>query len=220
MPKIVKLAYHVPTGKIAHIDRASRGLACECICLACKEELQAVKGEQREHHFRHNNNENCGGDLETVLHQLAKQILVDNTQISIPKYGNIGYKNAISEETFESIKPDVTASLLNDEPVCFEVFHTHAMGFAKEQFFKLKKLKCVEINMKNCPIDKYDSIKDFVLNETKDKRVIFWESQPEKGVEQEDNTWLYLVGGLIGSAVTVAVIFPKLGRKIWNSIFS
>lgn len=40
-------------------------------CLGCGHEMVAVLGEERVHHFRHKNNENCSN--ETYLHNLAKK---------------------------------------------------------------------------------------------------------------------------------------------------
>lgn len=40
-------------------------------CLGCGNEMVAVLGDVREHHFRHKNNENCSN--QTYLHKLAKK---------------------------------------------------------------------------------------------------------------------------------------------------
>ena len=39
--------------KLIHIDDAIRGLACECTCFCCHEQVIAKKGPTNEHHFAH-----------------------------------------------------------------------------------------------------------------------------------------------------------------------
>ena len=56
-----------------HVDNVAKGLACNCYCPACKEQLVAKnRGTQRIHHFAHVSGADCEGAYETMLHKLAK----------------------------------------------------------------------------------------------------------------------------------------------------
>ena len=90
-----------------------------------------MQGEVRTKHFRHHININCKGAQETALHDLAKQILVDNLQIAIPAYGVISYSNPIPEIALEKRRPDVTATF-DGKPIYFEIFVSHAIEEDKE----------------------------------------------------------------------------------------
>jgi hypothetical protein len=87
----IKLQYGVRDGKILHISELSdndRGLACSCICPACKVDLQARLGYgKRRPHFSHNNEAcNISDAQQTALHLLAKEILTENNHIMLPAY--------------------------------------------------------------------------------------------------------------------------------------
>lgn len=173
MSNPIKIAYHPETEKFIHIDNAKNGLACDCICLKCKERLEAKQGEIRTKHFSHHTNINCEGSQETALHEQAKQILVDNLEINIPGYGTITYSNPIAEKMLEQFRPDVTASY-NGKPIYFEVYITHAVDSGKEKFLKLGKHRSLEINLSNYTATTFDEIKKTVLEEVNNKEVFYW----------------------------------------------
>ena len=87
----IKLQYGMRDGKILHISELSdndRGLACCCICPACKVDLQARLGHgKRRPHFSHNNEAcNISDAQQTAVHLLAKEILTENNHIMLPAY--------------------------------------------------------------------------------------------------------------------------------------
>ena len=61
-------------GKLISINEAKRGLACNCICPACKSVLIARKGDVRIPHFAHYKNNSCATGYQTSLHLLAKEL--------------------------------------------------------------------------------------------------------------------------------------------------
>nr|WP_068889543.1 hypothetical protein [Pedobacter panaciterrae] len=164
-----------------HIDLADNGQSCNCTCYDCGEPLLAVQGKSkknREWHFRHLVESNCTGAQESSLHKLAKHILQNSTSMIIPKYGRINYTNCLTECRYLERIPDVQATLEIGEMICFEIFNKHAVDTAKAIFYKSNQCKSLEIDLKNCPTEKYEEIKSFLLNEVNGKWVIFWE-QPE-----------------------------------------
>lgn len=48
-------------------------------CLSCGGTLRPVKGEERQHHFRHKIQTNCSP--ETYLHNLAKRVVNGNVKV-------------------------------------------------------------------------------------------------------------------------------------------
>ncbi|TSJ47619.1 competence protein CoiA family protein [Fluviicola chungangensis] len=172
----VKIAYHSSSEKFIHIDQAHNGLNCGCICIKCNEPLEARQGKVRDWHFKHHINVNCTGSQETALHELAKQILVRNTSIEVPKYGRISYSEAKAEKKLEQIRPDVSA-VYNDQSIYFEVFVSNAVDEGKEKFFKLGKHRSLEIDLSDCTASTFKEIEELVLDRVDNKKVFFWEDE-------------------------------------------
>lgn len=192
-----KLAYHISTNKIIHIDQAENGLACGCECITCNERLEAIQGEKRDWHFRHNKNKDCTGSQETALHQLGKQILIDNTEIVIPEIGAITYTNPVAEKGVHSTRPDVTATH-NGQSIYFEIAVTHFIEKDKETFFRDGSHKCVEINLSIANTRSFEEVKQLVLAETHNKKLFGWGITKSIDVNNTPN-WgnRFLIGGLI-----------------------
>ena len=172
MSNIVRIAFHVPTQKFIHIDKASNGRSCDCECLKCNEKLDAIQGEIRTKHFRHSTNLNCEGSQESALHELGKQILVDNSKIAIPKHGIINYSNPVPEKRLEIKRPDVSATF-KDEQIFFEIYVSHAVDEGKEKFYLSKKHRSVEIDLSGCVDSTFGEIKNSVLCKLSNKKVIY-----------------------------------------------
>ena len=191
MTNTIKIAYHLPTQKFIHIDNASNGLSCNCECLKCNERLEAIQGEVRTKHFRHHTNLSCEGSQESALHDLGKQILVDNSQINLPDIGTISYSSPVAEKRLEAKRPDVSATF-EGEQIFFEIFVSHAVDSGKEKIFVDRKHKSVEIDLSDCRTSIFDEIKKIVIDETDKKKVFYWQdegvvaSQPK---EQNNFDW-------------------------------
>ena len=51
----------------------------EVYCADCKHPMIAVKGKEKQHHFRHKVNSNCSSDSESALHYSKKfEIVIPN----------------------------------------------------------------------------------------------------------------------------------------------
>ncbi len=175
------------SGNPIHIDRSDNGQSCKCVCYECGKSLLAIQGKSeksREWHFRHQVESDCPGAQESALHKLAKQILQDSTRMDIPTHGKINYANCQTECGYLGRVPDVQAILDSGEVICFEIFNKHAVDETKAAFYRMNQCKSIEINLKNCPVEKYEDIVHFILKEITGKWVIFWEQQAMPAVQE------------------------------------
>lgn len=183
------------SGNAIFIDNADNGLSCGCKCAKCGKDMIAVQGEARkkEWHFRHHEETDCLGGQETAIHKMAKQIIVANTKILAPK-GILEYTQAQSEIPFDSIVPDVTASI-SDYKVHFEITVTHGIDEIKRIFYTNGKHRSIEIDLSNISYDVSPSdLENLVLQQTHNKKYIFW---PQPKVDKEDDDGSMLVKALL-----------------------
>lgn len=217
----ITLAIHQPSSKIIHIDNALNGLACNCVCQECGGILEAIQGKKRQKHFRHHiGDTNCKGGIESGLHKLAKQILIENESIVLPRYGKILYHNAIAEKLFQNIIPDVSAILSDSQQIFIEIFHTHKSTDYKNNFFKNGQHKSVEIDMKHCPIDSISEIKDYVLNKTHNKTIIFWEQEKRLIISKpnEEYSLFQKIGLGFIAFILLRFAFPDMFKTVWKKM--
>lgn len=80
----IKLPFGLRDGRVVTIREVERGLACNCICPACRRPLIAKKGALHVHHFAHYAGESCAFGLETALHYRAKQVLEAERRLRLP----------------------------------------------------------------------------------------------------------------------------------------
>jgi hypothetical protein len=175
---ILKYAFEYLTGEPVYIDNAPNGLSCNCICPECGKQMIAIQGKSENHrewHFRHSEETNCKGGQETAIHKLAKQIIVDNSQIEIPG-DTLNYSETRQEEKFQSVIPDVTV-IANGRNVFFEIEVTNPVDNFKEAFYKNGKYKSVKIDLTNISQDTTpEKLKEIVLQQTNNKKLIFWDT--------------------------------------------
>lgn len=71
-------------GKLVLAADVARGLACNCKCPSCSERLVANKGKSRSAYFSHDAGTDCGRGIESAMHLLAKEIVLEAGQLAIP----------------------------------------------------------------------------------------------------------------------------------------
>lgn len=86
------IANKIPFGKrnnrLLDVSEVERGTACGCVCPGCEKPLLARKGELNTHHFAHSQSDDaevCSYGLETAIHDMAKQILVEEAAAHLPE---------------------------------------------------------------------------------------------------------------------------------------
>ena len=73
------------SNRLVFVSDVPRGLACQCRCVVCDEPLIARQGTVREHHFAHaSGREPCDVSHESLLHQYAKQVIVEEGGLVVP----------------------------------------------------------------------------------------------------------------------------------------
>lgn len=165
-----KLTYALDSKEsLIHISQVERGLACNCLCPKCREQLMARKGKKNEHHFAHVSGKYCPGSVESSLHYLAKKLFETGCKLKLPeltldkeflsKYPTIS--SAIVEDsrifTPEKVyieKPlnDIVPDLIlesSGEKIIVEIYVSHKVDADKLLKIQEKGIPAIEINLKN-----------------------------------------------------------------------
>lgn len=147
----IKLPYGQRGTELFSIDEVDGGLACNCICPACKKKLIARKGRIKIHHFAHYQSEDCGGGLETALHKKAKEIIESASHLTTPEVKFPGTHYVIKEEAIIPIDsviletrigeliPDVVI-FVKGKKLLLEIVVTNPVSPQKRQRIRLEKL--------------------------------------------------------------------------------
>lgn len=83
-----KIPFAVQDGRMVDVRSVSSGRACNCKCPNCGAPLIAKKGEIRVHHFAHDpiaKLVECTGAVETAIHKMAKQMVIEHRRLTVPK---------------------------------------------------------------------------------------------------------------------------------------
>lgn len=195
----VKLPYGLKDGELVHISQVPSGLACHCYCASCHTALVAKKGKKNAHGFSHYKSDECAHAFETTLHYLAKKVLEESAQISLPEFiiheqvngetcgqsiSKSGSATVCTEHSviIEDIKlekplgqiiPDVIATI-NGSPFLIEIAVTHFVDDLKEQKLNEIQIPCIEIDMSTVARDaNLDEIRKQVVNLVINKTWLF-----------------------------------------------
>jgi predicted RNA-binding Zn-ribbon protein involved in translation (DUF1610 family) len=222
MSATITLAKQESTGRVLHINDVLKEQRTGFYCVGCGKEMIVVKSEARkkEWHFRHSEETLCTGSRDTALHNFAVQLLMDNSGITISKKLQIAYSDQRKEITVFGKRSDVAVKYENED-VHFEVFVTHDLDKEKIDIYKNNKIKCVRIDLSEpelltAPPEK---IKEAVLNQYKNKTVIYWQDEIVKPYEsnESDFSWkhvLIVVGAFIGLRFLYNHFFKPKRRKL------
>lgn len=206
MSATIAIARDILTGRIFHIDNVDKTIKIEFECCECKQKLSPVKTEARgkDWHFRHLQTTDIAKCRSKALHDFAVQILMDNRGITISKKLQIVYSEPRKEVAVLSKRSDVTVKYENED-VHFEVFVTHDLDQEKIEIYNANKVKCVRIDLSEPELltASPEKIKEVVLNQYKNKTVVYWQDEIEKAHESTEPGFglkhvLMLIGAFIG----------------------
>lgn len=159
-----KINYAKMGNLIIHVDKVPNGLSCNCTCLNCGHSLVAKnRGKQNAHHFAHYNKKECQYAYETMVHEMAKEIFLENANIiTLPRYIQYFteiyrsidiskiYTDFISssvEKNLGDIIPDILLEDKNGRILLIEIKVTHKVDDNKKDKLLKKKLSCLEIDL-------------------------------------------------------------------------
>lgn len=153
----IKLPFGLRDGQLVDIATVESGLACNCVCPSCGQQLVAKKGDIKEHHFAHHDSEECSGAVETALHIYAKNILERNKRIVLPPVyldnsdkliypaTEITFDSVALEKRISNIIPDIVVTV-KGKPLLIEVAVTHFIDrFKAYKIFELG-YSAIEVN--------------------------------------------------------------------------
>lgn len=174
---------------LVHVNDVPSGASCGCFCPFCEQPLYARKGSKRAYHFSHAYNHDCKGSDETMIHQTAKEVLLEVGQIMLPlssgKFpsGLVKLHQVEAEKWDEQyhIKPDVVGFMENGIPLLIEFYYSHKVGRKKRKIITENNLNCIEIDLAFQDFDKA-SLLDFITNSIEDREWII----PEESVQKTE----------------------------------
>lgn len=164
------------TGRMVYIDDVPNGLACNCICPNCKEQLLARHGMERAHHFAHHS-ETRKATLEicymVIMYKLAEQIVSERKRIHVPSYYGI-FKETDLE--FVDVKingryerkdkqPDIIATTKEGKQYLIELIFKYKVQHNKA--IDYNNLSCLEIDLSD---QKLETLSDFLLNSKENRK--------------------------------------------------
>lgn len=148
--------------RLMYIDDVPNGLECNCICPGCKEKLIAKNdGKVREHHFAHASNKECLTGYQTMIHLLAKAIIVNkrilpgfvinNKPIVASRIGcevHLNNLNIIPDViAFAPVPIPYNGSIQYEIPFIIEIYVSHKVDEAKAKIIKDSGIPAIEIDL-------------------------------------------------------------------------
>lgn len=189
------LTFALKNDEVVSIDEVDSGLACRCICPACGVPLIAKKGQYNQHHFAHYNADSCGKGMETIIHRLAKKVIVENMLLLLPgdeKLTRLSY--AQPEYRRQGYVSDVSTAIEGTgELVEVEIFVTHSVDEDKLEKVRAEGVKMMEIDLSPLlnGFDTRKELESFVIALAKRE----WLCEGDKPVEEdsvEDSLGCYI----------------------------
>lgn len=155
---------------LVHIADVQSGKKCDCFCPSCRIPLVAVKGNKRQHHFRHDVDHECESGLESAIHLAAKQIIMERKLITLPECVSVAsardsrgiehteretvvragttirFNSVEAEKELHEMKADILA-MAGNTPLIIEIFYRHKVDDQKS--FKMVKanVSAIEIDL-------------------------------------------------------------------------
>ena len=168
-------------GNLVHIDKVPNGNECGCVCPHCKSALCAKNGgdgEKMVHHFAHLSGADCVGAIESALHKMAKDVLLETKCVYLPKrfdrrQGEQLRFDRVEVEFYDNntkLRPDCVG-YYDEKCLWVEFKRTHAVDTKKRGKIISAHIDCIEIDLNGCPLDPI-AVKEFVTNSVENRKWI------------------------------------------------
>jgi len=156
------------------------GKKCGCICPGCGRDLVAKQGDIHAWHFAHDSGADCSNGVESSIHRMAKQLIVERKQLWVPNRifkrevhgpfdeftnrtiwkeqisievqpeGLKSLTDCLEEKQIDTRRPDILANL-DGRPIAIEVAYTHFCDDEKLAWLKGRNLTTIEIDLEMPP---------------------------------------------------------------------
>ena len=168
-------------GELVHVDDVPNGNECGCICPHCKSALCAKNGgdeDKRIHHFAHLSGADCVGAIESALHLMAKEILLETKCVYLPnrldgRKGELIHFDCVEVEFYDKdtqLRPDCIG-YYDEKCLWIEFKRTHAVDTKKRGKIISAHIDCIEIDLNGCPLDPI-AVKDFITSSAENRKWI------------------------------------------------
>ena len=188
----VSLQFARQGDNIVHISEVSKGLACNCICEECDSKLIARKGKVRQHHFAHHEKSDCKGAWETLTHEKAKEVIIEEGYINVPKPDSIDlvpvhFETVEPEVSIGSYRADVVGTHKSGKRLVIEIAVTHSCESKKIQYFEEEKISSIEIYMNDLhSVLSLEEFKEYVLSSA--QRIWIFNEKHANGQKEYEDT--------------------------------
>lgn len=173
----IRFALHLPSESMVTPAEVNKGLACDCVCVACQSRLVARKGEIRIAHFAHYQDSDCPYATEAAIHWMAKQLIAERGRIFVPHRflsKTVIGKHAVWKEQISvdvqakglvtihdcQVEKNITGAsgddcyrrpdliaTLDGVPLAIEIRNTHPVDFEKEEWLERRGYSVLEIDV-------------------------------------------------------------------------
>ena len=133
---------------ISEITRENTGQACNCICLYCGQPVEALKKKTYPYfteRFRHISGTEC---FNSVIHETAVYIIVNNDSIYLPSGQNQKYDNPQREYRISGSDYRADVMVLTDNTdIAIEIKVWHDCESDKVKFYKEQSFRSFKISL-------------------------------------------------------------------------
>lgn len=185
----IPFAWRLSDQQMVGPEDVEKGLKCNCICKACGTSLVAKQGAVREWHFAHHAATDCPSGVETAIHWMAKQLIVERSEVCIPlrilnrkvsgpqcvwtetinvevqREGLIPLDDCVQEKEI-GMRTDTNGArrpdvlaMFNGKPIAIEICNTHAVDEEKLAWLEKNGISTLEIDVSDLSLASPDQIK-------------------------------------------------------------
>lgn len=182
----LRTSFGLLNGRVVSALEVANGMSCGCTCPGCGAALIAKQGQKVVWHFSHYRAPVHQSCVETAIHAAAKQVLLDENWLRVPRVNVIVEGRAISgallrkeavvaeeriirfdtskEEVWEvNMRPDVVG-YRGDKRMLVEMYFSHKVDERKRNKIQVSRLPAVEIDLSDLDVDTgFDAIRQRVL---------------------------------------------------------
>jgi hypothetical protein len=166
LSNIFDYRHALKNGVLVHVDDVENGIKSGCICPCCELPLIAYNNPKNKnaHHFQHPSLSDCRNYYETMIHYMAKEIINEIGELTVPKHifelsdyarsytnhdwsKNNPKENSVPhklkfdsiqiEKQKDGIKPDLLC-IVNSKEIHIEIAVTHFVDDIKIEKIKKK----------------------------------------------------------------------------------